>query len=73
MAVKVKKRGLGLEMRTFGGTGGRSYLVFRTARGAYHVFLEVEAKEAARECGATREGTTHQMWDQVWKADPKSS
>jgi hypothetical protein len=72
MAIKGKKRGIGLEMRTFPGKRGRSYLVFRTGRGAYHVFLEVEAKEAARECGAIKEGTTHQMWDEVWRSAPKT-
>ena len=42
--MKAKKRGLGLEVRTVEGQDGRSYLVFRTARGTYHVFAEVEAK-----------------------------
>ena len=68
MSMKAKKRGLGLEMRTVEGQDGRSYLVFRTARGTYHVFAEVEAKEAARQCEATKEGTTHPMWDQVWES-----
>lgn len=67
MSVKAKKRGLELDMRTIEGRDGRSYLVFRTARGTYHVFVEVEAKEAARKCGATKEGTTHQMWNEVWQ------
>ncbi len=66
MPIKAKKRGLGLEMRTVHGRDGRSYLVFRTARGGYDVFVEVEAKEAARTCGATRHGTTHQMWHEIW-------
>lgn len=66
--MKAKKRGLGLEMRTVEGHDARSYLVFRTARGTYHVFAEVAAKEAARQCGATKEGTMHQMWDEVWKS-----
>ena len=29
--------------------------------------IEVEAKEAARKCGATKEGNTWSMWDQVWE------
>jgi hypothetical protein len=67
MQIKVKKRGLGLEMRTFEGRDGRMYLVFRTARGAYHVFTEVEAKEAARQCGATNEAKMNQMWNEIWQ------
>ncbi|MBI1917021.1 MAG: hypothetical protein HYS12_20115 [Planctomycetes bacterium] len=66
MSIKAKKRGLGLEMRTVKGKDGRTYLVFRTARGAYHVFTEVEAKEAARQCGA-KEGKMNQMWDELWR------
>ena len=66
MSIKQKKRGLGIEMRTLAGRDGRAYLVFRTAKGTYHVFAEVEAKQAARECGASREGTTHQMWNEIW-------
>jgi hypothetical protein len=65
--ITPKKRRLGLEMRTFKGDDGRTYLVFRTARGAYHVFTEVEAKEAAGQCGATKEGKMNQMWDAVWQ------
>jgi hypothetical protein len=71
MPMKAKKRGLGLEMRTFEGRDGRSYLVFRTARGAYHVFAEVEAKEAAEQCGASRAGNTHRMWDEVWQSQSR--
>ena len=40
----------------------------RTAKGTYHVFAEVEAKDAARQCGATKKGTTHQMWNQIWQS-----
>jgi len=67
MDVKVKKRGFGLEMRTFTGTKDESYLVFRTSSGSFHTFLEVEAKQAARACGATDEGTTRQMWERLWR------
>lgn len=66
MAMKEKKRGLGLEMRNFEGDDGTKYLVFRTAKGSYHVFAEVEAKQAARKCGATIKGNTRQMWKEVW-------
>jgi len=66
MAIKEKRRGLNLEMRSFSGKDGRSYLVFHTAGGSFHVFCEVEAKNAARQCGATKEGNTRQMWSEVW-------
>ena len=66
MSIQQKRRGLGLEMRSFMGHDGRSYLVFRTSGGSFHVFVEVEAKEAARQCGATKEANTRQMWSEVW-------
>jgi len=65
MAIKKKKKGYGLEIKTFRGRDG-AYLVFRTRGGAFNVFLEVEAKEAARQCGASREGTPRQMWGGLW-------
>ena len=34
----------------------------------FHVFAEVEAKQAARECGASRKGTTRQMWERGLEA-----
>ena len=65
MTITKKKRGYGLEVKTIGGKSG-TYLFFRTKNGDYHAFLEVEAKDAARECGAQSEGTTHQMCKEVW-------
>ena len=53
-------------MKTFRGRGGESYLVFKTKDGGYHVFLEVEAKQAAGECEALKEGNTRQMWADIW-------
>jgi len=67
MAVKNKRQGLGLEMRSYRGKDGQSYLVFRTSGGAFHAFSEVEAKEAARQCGSKVKGNTRQMWSDVWK------
>ena len=64
--LRRKKRGLGIEMKTFEGQDGRSYLVFRTKDGAFHAFMEVEAKEAARQCGAREEGNTRTMWERLW-------
>jgi len=66
MAIKKKKKGYGLEIKTFRGRDGASYLVFRTREGAFNVFVEVEAKEAARQCGASGEGTPRQMWGSLW-------
>jgi hypothetical protein len=44
MPGKRKRQGVGLEMKTFKGNDKQNYLVFRTPKGSYHVFLEVEAK-----------------------------
>jgi len=38
-----------------------------TAQGLqYHTFIEVAAKDAARDCGAKTEGNTRQMCKEVW-------
>ena len=34
--------------------------------GFYHTLLEVAAKDAARDCGATGAGDTRQMCKEVW-------
>jgi hypothetical protein len=60
-----KRAGVGLETRMFNGRNS-SYMVFRTKRGGYHVFIEVEAKQAAVDCGAPKGGNTQAMWDGVW-------
>jgi hypothetical protein len=64
---KRKRQGVGLEMKTFRGSDEQNYLVFRTPKGSYHVFLEVDVKEAAAHCGALRKGNTRQMWTGLWK------
>ncbi|MBM4322263.1 MAG: hypothetical protein FJ115_01775 [Deltaproteobacteria bacterium] len=71
MALKRKKSGVGLDMRTFRGKEGR-YLVFRTPAGSFHVFKEVEAKQAARDCGVIVEANTREMWKQVWNRKRKT-
>jgi len=38
-----------------------------TRKGASHVFGEVEAKEAARQCGVAVEKNTRGMWESCWK------
>jgi hypothetical protein len=55
-------------MRTFEGKDGSTYLVFRTPKGAYHVFREVNARDAAREAFSQPNRTTVQMWNNVWSS-----
>jgi len=70
MAIKAKRRGRGFQIRTFTGNSGVAYVVFRTPDGAFHVFQEVEAKNAATDCGARSGANTRQMWTTLWqKAD----
>lgn len=66
--LKRKKTGLGLEAKTFRGKDENSYLVFRSLDGSYHAFVEVEAKQAARECGATKGLNTRKMWESLWES-----
>jgi len=58
-----------IEFKTFVGAKGSQYLVFRGHRGDYHVFVEVEAKEAAEDCGETEGPTdnTQTMWNRLWE------
>jgi hypothetical protein len=69
--MKPKPKGRGLDIRTFGASDGSTYLVFRTPKGAYHVFREVNARDAARESFGVPNGTTVQMWDSLWDS-PKT-
>lgn len=63
--IKPKRKGLSMEARTFAGKSGYTYLVFRTLDGGFHVFVEIEAKDAAKDCGAT--GTnTRDYWKKIW-------
>jgi hypothetical protein len=55
-----------LEIKTFEGESGQTYLVFRNHNDEFHVFTEVQAKEAAMDCGAPDEGNTQQRWRQIW-------
>lgn len=50
--------------------GKTDYIVFKTPDGAYHVFVEVEAKDAAIKCGMKwdpSDANTRQFWDELWK------
>jgi hypothetical protein len=62
-----KRAGMGLEMQTFHGTKG-TYIVFKLPTGAYHAFVETEAKAAAKDCGAALDANpnTRQWWDTLW-------
>jgi hypothetical protein len=64
-----KRAGFGLEAKTFTGKSGRTYIVFRSANGSFHAFAEVEAKEAARDCGAAPGHNTRSEWESRWKAE----
>ncbi len=57
----------GLEMKVCQGKSGKSYLVFRTPKGAFHVFCEVVARTAATDCGARSPGDARVRWRQLWK------
>ena len=65
MKITKKLRGFGLGLKTIQGKNG-TYLYFRTRKGGYHVFTEVEAKEAAKDCGTKAKGNTRQMCKEVW-------
>jgi hypothetical protein len=66
-SLRPKRSGSAINVRTFTGQkDGRTYLVFRTDRGSFHVFTETEAKEAAVQCGAKRKGNTRSMWASIW-------
>ena len=60
MKVTKKRAGYGLQMKTVEGRNGK-YLFLKTPNGSYHAFLEVAAKEAIRDCGATGEGNTRKL------------
>jgi hypothetical protein len=57
-----------MDIRTFIGASGRTYVAFRTRRDAVHVFAETEAKAAAMDCGSglPRTASTRDHWDVLW-------
>jgi hypothetical protein len=71
MKITLKRTGLGLEMKTIEGKK-TTYLFLRKGK-EYHVFAEVEAKGAARDCGATKvrskdeKKNTREMCKEVWE------
>jgi len=65
MPLKRKRSNVAVEMKTFNGKQD-TYLVMKID-GAYHVFVEVEAKEAARDCDPTfKKGNTRRIWAKLW-------
>ena len=64
--LKDKREGTGLAFKTFIAKDGTRYLVFRSLEGSFHVFAEVEAKQAARDCGSAELLNTRQMWESLW-------
>jgi hypothetical protein len=71
--LKPKAADKGLEIKTFRGKNGTVYFVYRLPSGAYHVYTEVEAKQAAVNCGAldvmgipTADPDTRKLWDALW-------
>ena len=60
-----------LDVRTFKSKKDKRirYLVFKSARGEYHTFVEVEAKQAAKNCGAkdvAGDDNTRSLWRELW-------
>ncbi|MFC1708819.1 hypothetical protein ACFL2J_01990 [Candidatus Omnitrophota bacterium] len=64
MKIIKKRRGYELQIVTRVGNGG-NYLFYKTPNGSYHTFLEVAAKDAARDCGARGRGNTRQLCKRV--------
>jgi len=64
MKISKKRRGFNLQMKTVSGQKG-AYLFLRTPYGSYHTFLEVAARDAARDCGAPNKGNTRQLCKRI--------
>ena len=58
-------------MRIFQGKSGRMYLVLKErGRTVFHVFTEVQATEAAADCGADiSAGNTQTIWNKLWRSE----
>jgi hypothetical protein len=68
----AKKLGgtIGLHVFTTKDDREERVLVIADAAGSYHAFVEVEAKSAARRCGARR-GHTNEMWSELIEQQQK--
>jgi hypothetical protein len=69
--LKEKREGTQIGFKVFVGADGNRYLVFRSLEGSFHVFAEVEAKEAARQCGSEELPNTRLMWESLWEKQPE--
>jgi hypothetical protein len=70
---RAKRLGYGLNMRVFPTTDDREdqVLLIQDPAGRFHTFVEVEAKQAARRCGAPKGLTTDESWSFVIKNQEK--
>lgn len=66
--IRSKRKGHGLEIKTIKGRSGRSYLVLKAPGAGFHVFVEVEAKAAAKDCGG-KGRNTREMWRSIWEEE----
>jgi hypothetical protein len=70
--LTVKRSDVRVEIKTFSGKKC-NYLVITAGDGKFHVFAEVQAKEAAIDCGCKlnpRSNNPTTMWRERWKATP---
>jgi len=65
----VKPASSALEISTFPGKNKQVKYIVMKLNTEFHVFVEVEAKQAAKDCGCPFpvSKTTQQMWSQLWK------
>jgi hypothetical protein len=66
MKISKKRKGFNLQVKTVEGKKG-TYLFFKTPYGSYNTFLEVAAKDAAKDCGAIDTGgkNTRQLCKEI--------
>jgi len=64
MKTVKKRKGYGLQLITKPGKHG-NYLFLKTPNGSYHAFLELAAKEAARDCNVRGTGNTRKLCKQI--------
>jgi hypothetical protein len=67
---KKKRKLFGIQFKTFRGKQGDDYLVLTAGDFKYHVYAEVDAKQAARDCGCKldqRHNDTAAMWNDIWE------
>jgi len=64
MKLSKKRNDCSLQSVTRRGRNG-NYLFFKTPYGSYNAYLEIAAKEAAKDCGARGRGNTRQLCREV--------